>query len=287
MKPFSALAAVDLRREPVDGVLDHVERALGVRLDRGGVVSKRRSVGARTDRGTWVRVERRLVEKIDGQGQGWNGTEAAATLTGVAKPRWLAGVAWRDEAEPVMWRADETSVLPGAPVKPGGTLTVDPDLAPGWWDALNQSLDALSAQRTTRIATPDTVTVTQALVSEAITSTFGDVGDTTIARWAPAHADVNWANVTAPEFCLFDWEDWGQAPRGLDSASLWGNSLALPALAERVWHERRHDLDSRDGLLMALFFCSKVVGRYADEADPRLKPARRAAERLLAALQTG
>jgi hypothetical protein len=96
----SAPSAVDLRAEPVDEVLDRVERSLDVRLERGNVVRKRRSVGARTDRGTWVRLERRPLARVDGQG--WNGTEAAAALEGVAMPQWLAGVAWRDASGEAM-----------------------------------------------------------------------------------------------------------------------------------------------------------------------------------------
>lgn len=68
----------------------------------------------------------------------------------------------------------------------------------------------------------------------------------------PAHGDLNWANVTAPQFCLFDWDDWGMALRGIDAAWLWGNSLVFPEVAERVQRERRHDLESRDGKLMSL-----------------------------------
>ena len=35
------------------------------------------------------------------------------------------------------------------------------------------------------------------------------------------------------------------APRGWDAATLWGNSLAVPALAERVQREYQAALDSR------------------------------------------
>ncbi|WP_075029131.1 hypothetical protein [Streptomyces mirabilis] len=41
---------------------------------------------------------------------------------------------------------------------------------------------------------------------------------------------ANEANVTAPEFCLFDWEDWGLAPRGLDAAG----PEQSPVLPERL-----------------------------------------------------
>ncbi|MFD6227089.1 hypothetical protein ACN6AT_17210 [Streptomyces sp. JL4002] len=278
-----ATAAFDLRVEPTDIVLDEVERMLGTQLDPATLVRKRRSLGARTDRDTWVRVERRRFEKIGNQG--WNGTECAALLDGVAMPQWRRGAAWRQRDEPVMWRADETELLPDAPVG-NSVLVADPLLPEAWWEALNRSLDALSVQSTSRVATPDTVTITQGGVGEAVHRFLPDGVDTEVRQWQPAHADLNWANMTGPEFSLFDWEDWGVAPRGLDAASLWGNSLAVPDLAERVRHERRHDLESRDGKLMTLFVCAKILAPDAHPEDPRLEPARRMAEQVAADLQS-
>ncbi|MEV6021672.1 hypothetical protein [Streptomyces sp. NPDC052036] len=275
--------AVDLRVEPVDDVLEHVERSLQMQLLRDTVVCKRRSVGARTDRGTWVRVERRSFDRIGAQG--WNGTEAAAVLHGVSMPKWYAGLAWRERDEPVMWRADEMVLVTAPPVGQAALVIEDPQLSGGWWAALNASLDALAAQRTHRLATPDTETATQELVTGTIRAVFPEV-DATVDEWTPAHADLTWANVTGPEFCIIDWEDWGMAPRGLDAATLWGNSLAVPALAQRVWAERRPDLESRSGRLMALFFCAKVVGPHAHPQDPRLEPARKEAARLIAELHS-
>lgn len=261
-----------------------MERSLQTRLERNTLVRKRRSVGARTNRDSWVRVERRGIDRIGVQG--WNGTECAARLKGIAQPAWQGSVVWRDQDEHVMWRADETDLLPGAPI---GTavLSDDPKLSDEWWQAFNTTLDALASQHTTRIATPDTVTITQAVVTESVRSTFAGDFDTTVERWVPAHADLNWANMTAPTFCLFDWEDWGNAPRGLDSASLWGSSLAVPALADRVRQERRHDFESRDGKLMTLFVCSKILGPHAHPEDPRLRPARRMAGLILHRVRTG
>ena len=71
----------------------------------------------------------------------------------------------------------------------------------------------------------------------------------------------------------------------MDSASLWGSSLAVPALADRVRQERRGDLESRDGKLMTLFVCSKFAGADAHPEDPRVEPARREAARIVAELQ--
>ncbi|MFH8471420.1 hypothetical protein [Streptomyces sp. NPDC018000] len=241
--------AVDLRVEPVDEVLDRVERSLQTRLNRDTVVRKRRSIGTRTDRDTWVRIERRGLDRIGVQG------------------------------------GDGTELLPGAPVG-SAVVAEDPRLSEEWWAVLNASLDALAAQNTNRIATPDTETLTQELVTGTIHSVFPGV-DTAVVEWRSAHADFNWANMTAPVFCVFDWEDWGMASCGLDAANLWGASLAVPALADRVRSERRDDLDTRDGKLMTLFVAAKILGPYADPDDPRLGAAWETAERVVKELQTG
>lgn len=179
-------AQVDLRRQPVEDVLERVEEALHVRLVREALVRKRRSLGGRTERGTWVRIERRGFERIGRQG--WNGTEAAAVLQGVAMPEWYQGVAWREPGEPVMWRADELELIPSPSVGKGALVLEDPSLPDEWWEALNASLDALASQQTPRIATPDTVTITQEQVTQALGAVFPGVADTRIERWAPAHA---------------------------------------------------------------------------------------------------
>ncbi|WKD37056.1 hypothetical protein [Streptomyces xanthophaeus] len=277
--PPVAAAPLDLRRQPVEDMLVRVERALDVQLDRQALVRKRRSLGGRTDRGTWVRIERRGFERIGTQG--WNGTEAAAVLQGVTMPQWYQGVAWREPGEPVMWRADELELTASPSVGKAALVLEDPSLPDAWWEALNASLDALASQRTPRIATPDTVTITQEQVTQTLGEVFPGLADPRIERWAPAHADLTWANVTGPEFCIIDWEDWGMAPRGLDAAMLWGNALAVPVLADRVRQERREDLESRDGKLMSLFCLSKIVGPLSYEGDPLLTPARRETERLV------
>lgn len=272
----------DLRRVQVDDVLRRVERALATQLDETTAVRKRRSIGARTDRGTWVRIEARRTEKIDGQG--WNGTECAAFLHGVAKPDWHAGVSWRDDERGVMWRADETSLITTAPIKPGGILTTDPQLPDTWWETLDASLTALATVPTTRVATPDTEPMTQQRLTAAIEHVFPGRFDTHIDEWATAHADLNWANLTGPQCYLLDWEDWGRAPRGLDAANLWINSLAVPSLAERIWSHRRVDLESRSGRLAALYYCTRTMA-HADDSDPLHSPATREAARLASELE--
>ncbi len=144
----------------------------------------------------------------------------------------------------------------------------------------------LAAQRTARAAAPDTERITQQLVDDTIKAAFPGAHETRVKHWCPAHTDLKWANVTGPgEFCMFDWEDWGMAPRGLDSASLYVASLALPALADRVRRERQADLESSDGMVIQLFVLAKIVGPRAGPNDPRMGPAHREAARLIFALQ--
>jgi hypothetical protein len=277
-------AAVDLRAHPRDDVLRHVEQALDLRLDPASAVRKRRSIGAATDRGTWVRIEMRRVEKM--AGQDFNGPAAAALLTGIAKPAWHTGLAWAEPETGVLWRADETDLVTAAPIKPGGILTTDPQLSASWWSTLDASLDALAAATTTRIATPHTSPITQARVEDTIRTVFGEDLDTTIQRWVPAHADFAWANLTGPDCWILDWEDWGLAPCGLDAAMLWAASLAVPGLAEQVHQHRHRDLDSRDGQLMMLFTAAGIVSALAGYSGPLLDPAVAATRRLLTALRS-
>lgn len=277
-------ATVDLRTQPCQDVIDRVERCLGVRLDREAAVVKRRSVGGRTDRGTWVRIEARPFSKLMGQG---SGVEATARLPGaVAKPQWYQGLSWQVPQQCVLWRADETELVTALPIKPGGVLGDDPGLVPAWWATLGRSLGALAAQTTTRVATPHTVPISQERVTATIERVFPGRVETIVTEWAAAHADLAWANLTAPECWLLDWEDWGLAPRGWDAATLWGNSLAVPELAERVQREYQADLDSRSGLLSQLFFCAGIIAAGEDYAGPLAEPSRREAFRLVSSLQS-
>ncbi len=217
----------DLREQSIKDVLDHVESGLRVCLDQQSLVRKRRSAGACTDRGTWIRIEARSLAKIAAQGQTGNGLEAAALLHGIAKPEWYRALCWHDLTGQAVWRADEVELVAAAPVRSGRPLHEDPRFSDAWWNTLNTSLDNLARHHTTRVATPDTEPITQALVSAEINRAFPDQVDTIITDhdWVPAHADLNWANLTSPECWILDWEDHGLAPRGLDSATLWISSV--------------------------------------------------------------
>jgi len=112
-------------------------------------------------------------------------------LRGVAVPQWHQGLSWLDHGRQLMWRADQTAFITDRPIKPGGILTTHPELSESWWAAFCASLDVLGRHTTTRVA------VSQTGVTKTIRKVFSDV-DTTVEEWTAAHADLAWANLTAP-----------------------------------------------------------------------------------------
>lgn len=264
----------DLRKSPFSDAAERVQHALGARMDLSRAIVKRRSVGAATDRGTWVRIELRGLERLDGQG--W-GTEAAAILHDVPVPAWRAGFSWHDSGRGATWRADETEFIAQAPVARPENASVLPG---SWWESLRAAQEALVRHQVTRRATPDCEPVTQDRVTSAIERVFPGRAATFIGTWAPAHADFSWANLTGPELRILDWEDWGMAPRGTDAARLWFSSLAYPALAAKVARCLNAALSSRDGRIMALYECAEWLS-VAAGGEPRTQAARGEAERLI------
>lgn len=273
--------SLDLRKHSCDDVFDRAQRSLDAKFDRATGVRKRRSVGFRTDRGSWVRIEVRDLARVDGRS--W-GVECASVLRGVAMPSWHQGFSWFDRDRGTLWRVDETEYVSDRPVKPGGILSHAPELPESWWATLSTSLNALAAHTTTRTATPNLEPITPDRFTNTIHDVYPNV-DTTVEEWTAAHADLGWANLTAPTCFLLDWEDWGMAPRGWDAATLWSQSFAVPALAARISRERRADLETRTGKLVQLYHCAELIAAPDGYAGPLLEPARAAAAELLTDLQ--
>ncbi|WP_331758781.1 hypothetical protein OG225_41260 (plasmid) [Nocardia sp. NBC_01377] len=280
-------AVTDLRKATITDLLADVAARLATSLDHSTIVRKRRTLGIATDRNTWVRIEARPHATATAQGQTNNGIETSALLHGIAKPRWHQAVSWLDDTTDTLWRADECDLVTGPAATPIGYPLTEPTLTPHWWTTLNTSLDNLARQSITRRATPDTQPITQALVTDTIEGVFPGALETTIddtRAWVPAHADLVWSNLTAPDCQILDWEDLGLAPRGLDAATLWTNSLMIPALADRVFGERQADLETRSGKLMALFTCCKDLTSPGFATAPAYAPTTAHATRLIAEL---
>jgi hypothetical protein len=262
----------DLRKQDASREIERVEQAFGTRFDPQTEMRKRRSVGFRTDRNTWVRIEQQPIARYAERGN--NGPERATILHDVIKPQWHQGFSWIDPSGERMWRADETDYIAARHVIPWGHLRTDPDLSDEWWNGLNSSLDALVKHTTSRVA------IRQEAISKTVNEVFPDV-DTSVDEWVTAHGDFYWQNLTAPEFWILDWEDWGTAPRGFDASSLWHDSFLVPGLSERVYRERREDLDSRSGLISQLMRCARTIAMPITESIGYLEPAKMHAQRIV------
>lgn len=281
-QPSSAAPDVtfDVRDEPHEDVLEHVEHAFGGMLDQSSVVYGIHGAteGFRTDRDTWVRIEWRPRWWINGAV--WIGLEAASAIRGVRKPAWFQSTTWTDKARDVVWRADEVELITSPSVRAAGGLVVALTLPDSWWAGLKESLTALGKHKTERVG------MSQAHLSKRIGQVFDGV-DTRVDEWATAHTDLHWSNVTTDGH-LLDWEDWGAAPRGHDAAVLWQSSLPNSALAAQVQREFTADLQTRSGKLTQLLQCANAIRIAAKRGNTTAlsESAKAAAEVLLAELRS-
>lgn len=269
----------DLRTVELQALLRVAERVLDTAVVCADqAVVKRRSVGAPTSRGTWVRVSVAAVAAAAER----PGLEASAALPPeVRAPRWVRGHAWAEEG--LLWRVEETELVTASPLQTGGVLTEDPGVPTEWWQQLHTALQSLATVDTARLATPHTRPVTQQRVQRAIAAVAPDL-EAPLDEWVVAHADLSWVNLTGPELWLLDWEDFGRAPRGWDAATLWAASLALPELAEQVQEVFAADLGSPSGLVCQLFQVAELLQAGPDYAGAAFASAEEACERLLSEL---
>jgi hypothetical protein len=142
-------------------------------------------------------------------------------------------------------------------------------------------MDALADARTTRLAVVRRQPVTAEHVAGVVEALWPGRVQFRITEWACAHGDMTWKKLTSPTCWILGWDGFGLAPRGLDAATLWSSSLAVPAVAARIWRERRADLESPSGTLMALFCLARLIGSPRAQAGPLYGPALREASLLL------
>lgn len=225
-----------------------------------------RSVGTRGTRDgepVWVRAVGEQVQWVDDDF--WTGNHDAGTITGVPKPRVLA---WTEMRTTDRWfRVEVMTLVEAAPASPTPELTAAPDVDDTWFSRLDGALGVLADVRTGRVAT------TQEGVTQRLREYFGDRIDPTVDYWLTAHNDLHWANLTAPDLVLLDWEHWGQAPFGYDAATLYCHSLLVPDAAERVRAHFREVLDAPDGRRSQLLVVTRMLGRtrqgdYLDLVGP-------------------
>ncbi|MFJ9668789.1 hypothetical protein ACIRPP_29975 [Streptomyces sp. NPDC101219] len=209
----------------------HTARALDVQVEPGaefwGWAGRTLGAPARTATGApvWLRLVSAPEDKA--AGKLWDGALDAQHAFGDLdghRPALLAvhdavddGTAYRAE---LSVRVDEP-VLSGDPI-----LQHDLQLPDSWWKELAGTMEKVSAVDTDRVA------VRQQYMERAIPEFVG-IPAPAVSSWTTAHADLHWANLTSP-LRLLDWEGWGQAPEGFDSATLYAYSLLKPDTAARV-----------------------------------------------------
>lgn len=221
--------------------------------------------GSRDGEPCWARVAGEAPYWIRDDSKYWTGNLDANTIKGVPKPEVLAWTELR--AEDRWFRIELLTLITADPVSPTPELATDPGLDTAWFTCLDASLDALTTVSTDRVVRD------QEDVTQQLRQFFGDKIDPTVQTWTTAHGDLHWANLTAPELAILDWEGWGRAPAGYDAATLYCHSLAVPEVAHAV-HARFTDvLDSPDGhrsLLLAIVRMLRrtETGDYGDLVIP-------------------
>jgi hypothetical protein len=140
------------------------------------------------------------------------------------------------------------------PVAPHAVITASPDLSPAWWSALRMALDAVARVNTTRM------TVQPGFLAWAMPHYLGVApSDYANSSWTPAHGDLHFANLCAPELRILDWEGWGLAPPGYDGAILHSHSLLVPHAASRIRIELAHLLGGPTGRFAELVAITELL----------------------------
>ncbi|MGH8909120.1 MAG: aminoglycoside phosphotransferase [Egibacteraceae bacterium] len=233
----AATLGVTMVAEPVYGFGEH---SIGCR-----------AIGPQGD--GWLRV---ITERaVWAHGEFWVGNAASAAIEGVAKPTWLASHEWEDGGHRT--RADLMTFVPVPVCSSTMVLRAGVELPDRWWESLRRSLDALAAWPTERTA------FSQELATRRLLAFFGGQVDPTVGAWTTAHADLHWANLTAPDCHLLDWEGGGAAPAGYDAALLYCTSLLQPDIAARVHEVFADSLDNPDGVRAQLCAASTLLLRAA------------------------
>ncbi|MFJ8191142.1 hypothetical protein ACIQ8D_15425 [Streptomyces sp. NPDC096094] len=207
------------------------------------------------------------------KGKLWTGPEEAERLVPRRLPRpclrlvhhWTEGAA--------AYKAELYDHIVGDILSPTPALVATaPQLSTIWWSDLRTALGSLSPVRTDRVA------VRQVYLDRAMPKYLAFLGGTvptTPSAWSTAHGDLHWANLTGPGLGILDWEGWGTAPAGYDTALLHAYSLGVPEAAAHVRHELATDLDSEHGRFAELVVITELLQSAERGDNSDLVPALR------------
>ncbi|MGH3917034.1 MAG: aminoglycoside phosphotransferase [Pseudonocardiaceae bacterium] len=266
----------ELNAERRTWLIAHLERAtgeLGVTLTGTPVFGWRdRTVGTRvstTDGERWLRVVAELSPWVGGAF--WTGNQDARGISDVPRPRLLAELEWPDGD--CRLRAELMTLAPSPVIANDMVLREIPDLAPLWWTELRRAVDTLAIHRTERVC------VAGSGLRLRLLAAFGVEIEPAELAWTCAHGDLHWANLTAPQLCLLDWEAWGMAPAGYDPAVLYCASILTSDISDAVHATFAELLDNPSGRVAQLAAILKLLclvedGEHLDIAAPLHQHAR-------------
>jgi hypothetical protein len=186
------------------------------------------------------------------------------------RPRIVAATEWNDRN--VFWRAVLMTLAPSPAASPlpwCAAHTVQ--VSDAWLSDLQSALAALRGAAIERPGfSPDDI-------KRMIAAHIGLDAPVESDDWHVGHGDLHWANLTAPQCMLLDWEHWGLLPRGFDIGRLIGCSAFAPALMDKLAVAFADELNSsagRVGLLAGIASVKShiVAGELDPAAGPLLQP---------------
>lgn len=183
----------------------------------------------------------------------WNGSIEAekAIPRSLPRPRLRDIHDWNDTQW--QYRAELYDRVAAQPVAAFPTLTAAPVLPAAWWTALRTALDTITEIPTGRY------TIRQTYLDHSMPRFLGTPIDTTAKSWSTAHGDFHFANICAPTLHILDWEGWGLAPAGYDTAMIHSYSLLVPHIATRIRDEFADLLDTPSGRFAELAVITELL----------------------------
>ncbi|MGW7047017.1 hypothetical protein ACWGDT_30875 [Streptomyces avermitilis] len=234
-------------------------KALDVQTEPGGEfwgwAGRTLGAPARTAAGqqTWLRLVSCPEDKASGKL--WDGALDAQHVFGDLEGRRPALLAVHDAVDDgTAYRAELSARVDQPVLSDDPVLQRDLQLPDSWWEDLAGTLEKVAAVDTDRVA------VRQQYMDRAIPEFVG-IPAPAVTRWTAAHADLHWANVTAP-LRLLDWEGWGRAPEGFDAATLYAYTRLQEDAAARV-RDAFPILGSPAGLAAEATVCAQLLQTVA------------------------
>lgn len=192
------------------------------------------------------------------------GEPEAGELDGLPKPALIRNLEWRSDL--VTWSARLMSFV-DAPVIERNPWAVRRAgrVDDTWLAQLDGALRVLASKQTERLI------CIPRLVADVLTQRYG-VEPPPLREWHTAHGDLHWANLTAPELMLLDWEAWGGAPPGYDVAALIAYSATDAELVARLEHVFADVLSSRSVQATRLYVLHHLLESTGNGwVDPALR----------------